>query len=483
MSKPSLPFSRAVAYAAGMLGWSIVIGIIVNYLVYIYLPPEDAGLPELIPNMMLFGIVSIIGIITMGSRFLDAVTDPWIASLSDRSRSPRGRRISYMLAGGLPMVVLMLLVYFPPSAEPGLLNLIWLTITLYLFYIFFTVYAVPHNALIAELGHTPEERLNLCTYLSVAWFLGAVIAAQAPVFYEMLMDATGISKLAAIRLTFAVMGAVALVCLYLPVFLVDEKKYSSGQPSSISMKESLKLTFKNRPFLIFAFSDLTYWFFMTILQTGLIYYITVLLRQEETFFSTIFLLLMAGSFACYPLVNFAAKAAGKKAVLTVSFVLFITVMALVMLAGMDLVPLALPVQAYVLAAIAFFPMAAFGILPNAIIADIAENEGLRTGSYREGMFYAARNFMMKVGQMLAMLVFVSLLTFGRDVGDDLGLRLSGLVGALFCMAGLVIFLFYNEKQLIRESALLKEEVSNLDREEVIEYGNDAAGALSGRRKL
>lgn len=46
-----------------------------------------------------------------------------------------------------------------------------------------------------------------------------------------------------------------------------------------------------------------------------------------------------------------------------------------------------------------------------------------------------------------------------------------------------IFLFYNEKRLIRESALLKEEVSDLDREEVIEYGNDAAGALSGRRKL
>ncbi len=457
MSKPTLPLSRGVAYAAGMLGWSLVIGIIINYLVYIYLPPDDAGLPEMIPNITLFGIVSIVGIITMGSRLLDAITDPWIASLSDRSRSPRGRRISYMLAGGLPMVVLMLLVYLPPSTEPGLLNLIWLTITLYLFYIFFTVYAVPHNALIAELGHTPEERLNLCTYLSVAWFLGAVIAAQAPVFYEIMMDAAGISKIAAIRLTFAVMGVVALVCLYIPVFLVDEKKYSSGEPSTISMKESLKLTFKNRPFVIFAFSDLTYWFFMTILQTGLIYYITVLLRQEETFFSTIFLVLMVGSFACYPLVNFAAKAAGKKAVLVVSFLLFITVMVLVMLAGMDFVPIALHMQGYLLAAIAFFPMAAFGILPNAIIADIAENEGLRTGSYREGMFYAARNFMMKIGQMLAMLVFVSLLTFGRDVGDDLGLRLAGLTGALFCMAGLIIFAFYNEKRIIRESVDLKKE--------------------------
>jgi len=262
-----------------------------------------------------------------------------------------------------------------------------------------------------------------------------VIAAQAPVFYEIMMDAAGISKIAAIRLTFAVMGVVALVCLYIPVFLVDEKKYSSGEPSTISMKESLKLTFKNRPFVIFAFSDLTYWFFMTILQTGLIYYITVLLRQEETFFSTIFLVLMVGSFACYPLVNFAAKAAGKKAVLVVSFLLFITVMVLVMLAGMDFVPIALHMQGYLLAAIAFFPMAAFGILPNAIIADIAENEGLRTGSYREGMFYAARNFMMKIGQMLAMLVFVSLLTFGRDVGDDLGLRLAGLTGAFSVWQG------------------------------------------------
>ncbi|MEW5784399.1 MAG: MFS transporter [Bacillota bacterium] len=457
MSKPSIPLSRAVAYAAGMFGWALVLNIIINYLVYIYLPPEDAGLPELIPNIKLFGIISLIGLITMGSRLLDAITDPWIASLSDRSRSRRGRRISFMAAGGFPMVVLMLLVYFPPSSELGMLNLVWLTVTLYLFYIFFTVYAVPHNALIAELGHTPAERLNLCTYLSIAWFLGAVIAAQAPIFYELLMDTAGISKIAAIRLTFSVMGAVALICLYLPVFLVDEKRYSSGQPSSISMIHSFKLTFKNKPFIIFAFSDLTYWFFMTILQTGLIYYITVLLRQEETFFSTIYLLLMAGSFACYPLVNFAAKAIGKKAVLVISFFLFITVMSFVMFAGIDLVPLALPLQGYLLAAVAFFPLAAFGILPNAIIADIAENEGLRTGSYREGMFYAARNFMMKVGQMLAILVFVSLLTFGKDAGNDLGLRLSGLVGAAFCTAGLVIFIFYNEKHLLRESSWLKEQ--------------------------
>jgi GPH family glycoside/pentoside/hexuronide:cation symporter len=65
---------------------------------------------------------------------------------------------------------------------------------------------------------------------------------------------------------------------------------------------------------------------------------------------------------------------------------------------------------------------AIGQLGWSLVADIAEHDALKTGSHREGIYYGARTFMQKIGQMIAMLVFTSLLILGRDVGDDLGVR-------------------------------------------------------------
>ena len=53
-------------------------------------------------------------------------------------------------------------------------------------------------------------------------------------------------------------------------------------------------------------------------------------------------------------------------------------------------------------------MALLGIIPQAIVADVAEEDAIVTGEKREGMFFAARTFAMKLGQSIAMLVFTSL---------------------------------------------------------------------------
>ena len=454
--KPSLPLSKGIAYAVGQLGWSLTLGLVVNYLIYFYLPPEEALLPELIPSFYLFGFISIIGLITMGGRLLDAVTDPWIATLSDRSTARRGRRIGFMAAGGAPMVVLMFLLFSPPSSEAGALNVIWLAGSLFLFYLFYTIYVTPYFALIAELGHTPQERLNLSTYISLTFFLGTALASQAPMLFP-LFEGVGLDRIGSIRATFALLGFISLICLYVPVFTIDEKKYSTGKPSTVPMIESLRLTFRNRNFLPFALSDMVYFLALTILQTALIYYVTVLLRQQEQFYSLLFIVMAVVSFACYPAVNLLARRTGKKKMIVGSFVIFSIVFALTSFFGLPWVPLSLKAQGYLLAVLGALPLAAFGILPNAIVADIAEHDALKTGSHREGIYYGARTFMQKIGQMIAMLVFTSLLVLGRDINNDLGVRLSGMVPAVFCLGGLVLFSFYNEKKVMNETEAMKKE--------------------------
>ena len=94
-------------YAIGQLGWSIISGLIGSWLVYFYQPNQEAindGMINLIPSgRVVFGVLTIIGLITAIGRVFDAVTDPLIASLSDRSKNPRGRRNPFMQVAAVPL--------------------------------------------------------------------------------------------------------------------------------------------------------------------------------------------------------------------------------------------------------------------------------------------------------------------------------------------------------------------------------------------
>ena len=79
------------------------------------------------------------------------------------------------------------------------------------------------------------------------------------------------------------------------------------------------------------------------------------------------------------------------------------------------------------------------MLPNAVLADIAQEDAIRTKEQREGMFFAARTLMQKFGQTFGVVSFAMLTTLGRDVGDDLGVRLSGLVGFALCLVAGIVF--------------------------------------------
>src|SRR5258707_8949687 len=97
-----LPVSRQLAYASGMMGWSILANTIIVMLPYYYLPPSNAGLPPLVPQMLLLGVLNIMSVITASGRFIDAIFDPFIASLSDKSTNPTGRRTPFMKIAVFP---------------------------------------------------------------------------------------------------------------------------------------------------------------------------------------------------------------------------------------------------------------------------------------------------------------------------------------------------------------------------------------------
>lgn len=151
-------------FAAGQFGWAMLSGIISNWLVYFYQPDKTAisqGQTVFIPQgLVVLGIFTIIGGITAFGRIFDAFTDPMIASWSDRCTSKNGRRIPFLKWASLPLVLSTVLVFWSPVNKNSWINAVFLLVMILAYYLSITAYCTPYNALIPELGHTQQERLN-----------------------------------------------------------------------------------------------------------------------------------------------------------------------------------------------------------------------------------------------------------------------------------------------------------------------------------
>ena len=430
-------------FAVGQLGWSMLSGIVSNWLVFFYMPEDkeiEAGQRLFITQGTIFLGLTVIGIITAVGRLFDAVTDPYIASKSDRSRHKDGRRIPFMRVIAVPFSVITVLIFVSPVSEVSWINNGFLLVTLLLFYLFMTIYCTPYNALLPELGRDPKDRINVSTYISVTFFVGNAVSYLVPNIAGIFRESMGYAG--SFRLTVGILAAVAAVCMLVPVFGIKEKDYVDTTPSETPAFASLSKTFKNKEFRKFVASDVFYWVALTMFQTGLAFYITTLIGLESDKTFMLFAIMTGMSLVFYLPVNILAKKLGKKKLVIAAFVFFSLVFLFTAFAG----KLGLPkmVNGIMIAVLASVPMAVLGILPQAIVADVAQADSIETGESREGMFFAARTFAMKLGQALAMVLFTSI----KQIGEDgFGLRLTAAAAAVLCLVGGVILGLYREKDV------------------------------------
>ncbi len=442
----SLSTGKIWLFAAGQFGWSLLSGLISNWLVYFYQPDEASiaqGQTIFIPQgLVVLGIFTVIGGITAFGRLFDAITDPWIASLSDRCTSEKGRRIPFLKWASLPLAISTVLVFWSPVNENSQLNAVFLFVMVMAYYLSITAYCTPYNALIPELGHNQTERLNISTVISFTFIAGTAVAYLAPVIWGLFIPAFG--RVNAVRITFAIMAVIAFMCMQIPVWSIHEKDYVNTVPSKDTAFSSLASTFKNGEFRKFVGSDILYWIAITMFQTGLPFFVTSLLKLPETMTTLYFVGMTGLSLVFYIPINKLAPKFGKRKLILGAFGIF--ALSYLYTGFLGKISVISPnVQGLILMVTASLPMAVFGILPQAVVADIAQSDAKRTGSNREGMFYAARTFAFKLGQSLSMLLFTAISTIGGTAGT--GYRIAAFLAAAFCLLGGILFLFYNENKI------------------------------------
>lgn len=444
--KEKLPKNKILIYSLGQLGWSILVNIVSLQMVYFYIPPEGSGISLRITQAVFLVVLNVLTLIAASGRLFDAITDPIIANLSDRWKGKRGRRVPFMMIGAAPAAIFCTLMFVPVVKGISNVNIAWLFSMQVLFYLFLTVYVTPFFALLPELGHNSNERLNLSTWISITYALGIVVASMVPTVAGSLNIA---NKTTSIQVAIGILSFIAMIFMLIPAIFLNEKKYADGEPSGVPLLQALKSTYSNINFKYYVVADFSYFMGQTIVMTGLLYYITVLLGLPEGIMGVLLPLMVVVSFVFYPAVNILAKKIGKKPLIVASFFFMGFIFFFIFFLGK--LPISNELQGYLVVILYSIPLSFLGVLPNAVLSDIAEHDALKTGVKQEGMFFAARTLMQKFGQTFGVLCFAALTSLGKDPGDDMGIRISGLLGFGLCLFAGSFFIKYNEKKIMKET--------------------------------
>lgn len=443
-----LSLKEKLIFSTGNLGVALITVIHMLFLVFIFFPDSEARLEYVIPQNAVFLGLTILGIILFASRLFDSVTDPWIASISDRSKNKKGKRLPFMRKAAIPMAASYVLVFFIPFTD-GIhtLNVLWLAVFMILSVLFLTLYSIPYYTLMVDMAKTPEDKVDLGTYSSAFWFVGFLIVSFTTSLWVPLEKALNLTRLGSMQLSFIIVAALGVVFLFIPTIFLDEKNYETKEiPERMSIKAAIKTVSKNKSFMAFFFGNTAYGTATYFFETGLIYYITVLALLEEGVQGPLTTAIGALTLACYPLINKMAKKMGKKPVMLVGFVLFTLTFIIVSALGLwGINPWILLIG---IAVFIPFSQAAFGILPGVITADCAAYDLSVNKQENAGMYVAALGFSAKLGGSIATILFTSFLVFGKDRGDDLGIRIGAIFAAVLSIIGIITMLRYNEKEIL-----------------------------------
>jgi len=402
-----VPLVDTIAYGSGNLATGVAMQIIGSF--FVFYATAILGLPG-----------RYVGTVMGLSIFWDAVTDPVMGHLSDKTRSRRlGKRHPYLLGGALGIAIVNYLLW---TIDPGLAPLAKLALVsvfVLLFKTFMTVYVTPYTALGAELSTDYNERTTIQGVKAMFFVLGLALVAVAGLFWyfrptpeypvgQLNPEAYSFMGLA----SSIVIMASALACFFPTLKYIEPIRLRSGPESAMSpysLKASLADAFRNKPFTMvvlgYTFSNLSS---ALLGNLGLIVFTyTFDLSNSDIAF------IVGVQFLCsilsQPVWGALSRKMGKMPALVMGFGLSIVGS----LYFVILVFLRAPVQGNALAFLPFAISAGSGIgalfsLPLSMVADTVDLDESQGGVRLEGLYYGTLTLAYKLAQAIV-LVLIGLL--------------------------------------------------------------------------
>ncbi len=442
----SISKGKIVALSFGGFSKGILYGLITTFLLPFFIPTDaSTNLIIYIPAAAIaMAVIRGVGMIW------DAITDPIVASLSDKYQSSSGRRIPFMKWSAIPYAIFCVLIFFPPVNGSHIFNAVWVGIMMLLYYTFSTVYLVPYMALQAEIVSEQSKRVFLYTMDSVMFVVSSAIIYATFAIKGALMS-SGVSEVWAFRIPFIVFGIIGLVASLVPVFTIKENDYVEPKNCYIPVLQSLKSTFKYKNFTVLTVGYLVMWVAFAFFNASLAYYVKNLLGQSDGFVTVVLGISIVFNIIFAPILNKLVKKFGKKPLLIIANCLYVFLYLCIYFYQNILTVIDGQMFGIILGVLIAPCICTTNIVPAAAFADLAEYDKIMTGEMRAGMFVASRNFTNKLSQSIVFFIVPSVLLLGSDNGiaTTLGIRTTAIIAAVFVMSAIVIFSFYNDKFVVK----------------------------------
>ena len=454
-----LSFSTKLAYGAGDLGPAITANLGVFFALFFF--TNVAGLSA-----------GLAGSILMIGKIWDAVNDPMVGVLSDRTKSRWGRRLPWMLYGAIPFGIFFWLQWVIPnfSADRNTNNwaLFWYYVIIaILFNIFYTVVNLPYTALTPELTQDYNERTRLNSFrfaFSIGGSIVSLIGAQ--VIFILVADP---------RQQYLVLAGICTALSVLPLFwcvwgvrdralAFEAQRLETEEPEHIPLPEQLRIAFSNRAFLYVVGIYLCSWLGVQVTAAIIPYFVVNWMRLPEPEFNKVAIAVQGTAMVMLFIWSAISARVGKKAVYYMGMSLWIIAQAGLFFLQPNQVGLM-----YVLAVMAGFGVSTAYLIPWSMMPDVIELDELNTGQRREGIFYGFMVFLQKLGLALGLFLVgqaLELAGFLETVPGQpapiqpesalLAIRIAiGPLPTLALIGGLILAYFYPITREVHAEILLK----------------------------
>jgi glycoside/pentoside/hexuronide:cation symporter, GPH family len=436
---PKLTLPVKLAYGAGDLGAGLTSQFLSFFLLIFLI--DVAGMSPLVAGSVLaFG------------KVWDAINDPLVGMLSDRTKTRWGRRYPWMFLTAIPFGLSYFLIWIKPGFENPSLQFWYYVVITTLFQVFFTTTNLPYTALTAEMSNNYDEGTELTSFrLAFSVAGGVAILVIAGIAGQLIQDEAQRYMILGIA-----GGLISVFSIYWCIFgtygythkkaLVQKQSLNAmANPEEISESffQQLRLVLSNRPFLFVVGIYMFSWLALQITAAIIPFYAKFWMETDGSLVA----LLVQGPavimmFVCARL----SKRIGKKNLYFLGSGLWI----LVQTALYFLQPGQTSIL-YGLCLLASFSIATAYIVPWSILPDVIDFDELKTGQRREGTFYAFMTLLQKFGLAIGLFLVGAALEasgFAKDSATQPDSALDairffiGPVPLLFVICGAILVYFY-----------------------------------------
>ncbi|MDH6086092.1 MFS transporter [Umezakia ovalisporum] len=456
-----LDLKTKIAYGAGDLGPAITANISIFFLLVFF--TNVAGIPA-----------GLAGSILMIGKIWDAINDPIIGLLSDRTQSRRwGRRLPWLFYGAIPFGLVFFLQWIVPrfsaEASSNIWPLFWYYVAIGLLsQVFYTVVSLPYAAMTPELTENYDERTSLNSFrfaFSIGGSILSLILAQI-IFARISDREQQYLVLAAICAVISVLALYACIFgLRDRVLAFEAKRTQVEEPPSIPFLEQIKIVFSNRPYLFIIGIYLFSWLGVQVTATTIPYVVVNYMRLKESDVPSVMIAVQGTALLMLFVWSALSKKIGKTVVYFAGMSLWI-----IAAGGLFLLQPGQIALMYLLAVMAGFGVSTAYLVPWSLIPDVIDLDELQTGQRREGIFYGFMVLLQKLGLALGIfLVGNALETAGFQpaipgettlpIQPDsalLAIRITvGPLPIIFLICGLLLMYFYPITREIHTEIMMK----------------------------